>query len=164
MVLHCGINDIRNRSPGRLENDPDPADVGAHFDILQRKVLDIKALCPKIAIFVSPILPTKSTNLNLRVVEFNEHLSEFLMNNRSGEGVRSFDFNPLADWKTGVLREDYGVYDTESNCYNRKDSLHLGKNGIRLLAKTLRDGVLKRKVTSASYRRVLDNRPGNFKT
>ena len=164
VVLHCGINDIRNRSPGRLENDPDPADVGAHFDILQRKVLDIKALCPKIAIFVSPILPTKSTNLNLRVVEFNEHLSEFLMNNRSGEGVRSFDFNPLADWKTGVLREDYGVYDTESNCYNRKDSLHLGKNGIRLLAKTLRDGVLKRKVTSASYRRVLDNRPGNFKT
>ena len=46
----------------------------------------------------------------------------------------------------------------------KKDSLHLGKNGIRLLAKTLRDAVLKRKVTSASYRRVLDNRPGNFKT
>ena len=164
VVLHCGINDIRNRSPGRLEDDPDPADVGAHFDILQSKVMDIKALCPKIAIFVSPILPTKSTNLNQRVVEFNDILDKFLMNDRNGEGVRSFNFNPLADWKTGLLREDYGVYDTEKNCYNKKDSLHLGKNGIRLLAKTLRDAVLKRKVTSASYRRVLDNRPGNFKT
>ena len=164
VIIHCGINDIRNRSPGRLPNDPEPADIQANFSILRKKVLDIKALCPKIAVFVSPILPTKSVNLNSRAVEFNQHLTEFLLNDSRSEGVRSFDLNPLADWKTGALREEFGVYDTQNSCYNRKDSLHLGKNGIRLLAKTFRDGVLRKKVTSASYRRVLDNVPGNFKT
>ena len=163
VILHCGINDIRNRSPGRLPTDPDPADVEAHFDILRKKVLDIKALCPNIAIFVSPILPTKSENLNRRVVEFNEHLTQFMQHDRRSEGIRSFNMNPLADWKTGLLREDFGVYDTQNSCYNRKDSLHLGKNGIRLLAKTFRDGVLKKKVTGASYRRVLDRVSGNFR-
>ena len=164
VIIHCGINDIRNRSPGRLPNDPEPDDISTNFSILQKKVLAIKALCPRISIFVSPILPTKSPNLNNRAVEFNQHLTEFLLNDTRSEGVRSFNFNPLADWKTGALREEFGVYDTQKNCFNTKDSLHLGKSGIRLLAKTLRDGVLRKKVSSASYRRVLDNRPGNFKT
>ena len=163
VILHCGVNDIRNRSPGRLQSDPEPADIGSHFSILQQKVLEIKTMCPRIAIFISPLLPTKSLNLNRRVIEFNEHLTEFLQNDCRSEGIRSFNFNPLADWKTGTLREDYGVYDTHNKCYNSKDSLHLGKDGIRLLAKTLRDGVLRRKVTSTSYRRVLDITPGNFR-
>ena len=121
-------------------------------------------MCPKILdIFISPLLPTKSLNLNRRVIEFNEYLTDFQLNNSGSEGVRSFDFNPLADWKTGALKEDFGVYDTQNNCYNTRDSLHLGKNGIRFLAKTIRDGVLRKKVTSTSYRRVLDNIPGNFR-
>lgn len=163
VILHCGINDIRNRSPGRLPTDPEPADVEAHFDILRKKVLDIKALCPRIAIFVSPILPTKSENLNRRVVEFNEHLDQFMIHDHRSEGIRSFNMNPLADRKTGLLREDFGVYDTQNSCYNKRDSLHLGKSGIRLLAKTFRDGVLRKKLTGASYRRVLDRVTGNFR-
>lgn len=54
VILHCGINDIRNRSPGRLHNDPDPEDINAHFENMKKKVQDIKALCPRIAIFLSP--------------------------------------------------------------------------------------------------------------
>ena len=163
VILHCGVNDIRNRSPGRLPDDPEPDDIGSNFRILRQKVVDIRTLCPKISIFISPLLPTKSLHLNRRVINFNEHLTEFLSNDLKSEGVRSFNFNPLVDWKTGVLREEYGVYDTQNKCYNTKDSLHLGKSGIRLLAKTLRDGVLQRRVTSTSYRRVLDSTPGNFR-
>ena len=42
VLLHCGINDIRDKSPGRISSDPDPTDVEEHFNILVTKIKEIK--------------------------------------------------------------------------------------------------------------------------
>ena len=159
IVIHCGINDIRDNSPGRTENDPEPTDVKSHFELLARKVSLIKQMCPLSSIVVNPLLPTKNQRLNQRVLEFNALLFEFLANDVRGEGVRSSNLSAFVDEQWGVLREEYGVWDTRSNSYNKRDILHLGRQGIRLLAKTIRENVFTKLVTSRSYSSTLTNHP-----
>ena len=155
VLLHCGINDIRNKSPGRLPSDADPMDVEAHFTLLVEKIKEIKALCPYTSIFVSPILPTKNAKLNRRVVQFNSLLFEFVSDNEYSGGVRSLDFSEFVDYNTDTLREDLGTWDSQNNCLSKKDILHLGKVGIRLLAKVVRESLLNKKTTTRSYKDTL---------
>ena len=159
IVIHCGINDIRDNSPGRTESDPEPTDVKAHFELLARKVSLIKQMCPLSSIVVNPLLPTKNQRLNQRVLEFNALLFNFLANDVRGEGVRSSNLSAFVDEQWGVLREEYGVWDSRSNAYNKRDILHLGKQGIILLAKTIRESVHTKLVTSRSYSSTLTSHP-----
>ena len=154
VLLHCGINDIRDKSPGRISSDPDPSDVEEHFNILVTKIKEIKELCPYISITVSPILPTKSLKLNHRVVTFNRYLQHYLMNDDASEGVRVVNLEGFVS-EAGILRENLGVYDTRTDCYNKKDILHLGKTGIRMLAKLFRDNILHKFSTKRSYSKVV---------
>ena len=72
--------------------------------------------------------------------ELNALLFNFLANDVRGEGVRSSNLSAFVDEQWGVLREEYGVWDSRSNAYNKRYILHLGKS-IRLLAKTVRESV-----------------------
>ena len=155
IVIHCGINDIRDNSPGRQMSDPQPTEVKEHFNNLIQKIENIKNMCPNSSIVVNPLLPTKSQNLNQRVLKFNSLLFEFLANDIRGEGVRSTNFREFVDHEHGVLKEEYGVWDTKSNNYSKRDILHMGKLGIRLLARIIRDSVYTKLVTSRSYSSTL---------
>ena len=75
IVIHCGINDMRDNSAGRTESDPEPTDVKAHFELLARKVSLVKQMCPLSSKVVNPLLPTINQRLNQRVLEFNAHFS-----------------------------------------------------------------------------------------
>ena len=74
IVIHCGINDIRDNSPGRQMSDPQPTEVKEHFNNLIQKIENIKNMCPNSSIVVNPLLPTKSQNLNQCVLKFNSLL------------------------------------------------------------------------------------------
>ena len=160
VLLHCGINDIRNKSPGRLPSDADPMDVEAHFSLLTEKIQQIKSLCPYISIYVSPILPTKNFKLNKRVVQFNSLLFDFVANNDTSEGVRCLDFSEFVDNDMGTLKEELGTWDSQNNCRSKKDILHLGKVGVRLLAKVVKQSILHKYVSKRSYRDALSQNLG----
>ena len=154
-IIHCGINDIRDRSPGREPTDPEPSDVEEHFNNLILKIKDIKKLCPYTSIVISPILPTKSIKLNQRVVKFNRLLTHYIMHDKASEGVRSINLEHFVN-EEGTLMEKLGVWDTQLNSYNKKDILHLGKFGIRMLANVFRESVLHKFTTSRSYSSATD--------
>lgn len=160
VLLHCGINDIRDKSPGRLSNDAEPTDIDAHFALLTQKIQEIKSLCPYTSVFVSPILPTKNLKLNKRVVQFNSLLFDFLATNDISDGVRCLNFEEFVDQNSNTLREDLGTWDSENSCPNKKDILHLGKNGIRLLAKLVKQSVLHKFITKRSYKNVVRHNLG----
>ena len=69
--------------------------------------------------------------------------------------MRSCNFSSFLDGNLGVLREDLGVWDVNAGFYSKKDILHLGRYGIRLLASVLSDCVLSKTVTSRSYSSTL---------
>lgn len=157
VVVHCGINDLRDSSPGRLETDPEPTDIAAHFQKLAEKVSAIKVLCPYASVHVSPVLPTRNLKLNQRVVAFNQMLFDFVANDKRGEGVKCLNFNQFLDANTGVLRDDLRVWDTQAGCYSRRDILHLGRVGVRLLAGCVREIIFDNHITSRSYSNVAQN-------
>ena len=107
-------------------------------------------MCPNSSIVVNPLLQTKSQKLNQRVLEYNSLLFEFLANDNHGEGVRSTNFTEHGD-----LKEEYGVSDTTNTIYSKRDILHMGKQGIRLLAKIIRNSVYTKLANSRSYSSTL---------
>ena len=157
IIIHCGVNDIRDNSPGRQPSDPQPTDTEAHFENLVGKMSIIKQMCPLSSITINPLLPTKNKRLNDRVLKFNDLLFNFLANDQRGEGIRSANLSMFVDEEHGVLREDYGVWDNRISAYSKRDILHLGKLGIRILAKVMRDSVHTKLVTSRSYSSTLSH-------
>ena len=73
---------------------------------------------------------------------------EFLANDEHGEGVRSTNLSGFVDDDLGVLREESGVWDTRTSAYSKRDILHLGRIGIRLLAKVVRESIHTKLVTA----------------
>ena len=141
IIIHVGINDIRDRSPGRKDSDPAPSDIKSHFTRLKEKIELIQLLCPRSSIIVSSILPTKLHTLNYRAKIFNRLLNNYVFNDNPGICIMNHKRFMLND----SLNPEYGCYK------NTKDVLHLGMHGIRLLAKTFKDNVL-------PYRRHIDGR------
>ena len=141
IILHVGINDLRDRSPGRKSSDPAPWDVKNHFMRFQQKIEHIQLLCPKSSIIVSSVLPTMIDVLNNRAGRFNRYLCDYVFNLNSNIRIISHD----EFVQDGALNPVYGCYQ------NIHDKLHLGKQGIKKLAKSFKDNAL-------SYRRRTDIR------
>ena len=141
IVIHVGINDIRDRSPGRKDDDPAPTDINAHFLRLKHNIELIKLMCPKSSLIISLVLPTKLHILNDRAGIFNRFICNYVYNvNPTIRVITHKDFV-----LNGALNPVYGCY------FNKQDKLHLGKCGIRMLAKAFKDNVL-------PYRRHIDGR------
>ena len=68
IVIHCGFNDLKDSSPGRLPTDPEPTHIHAHFQTITEKICEIKSICSYSSKHVSPILPTRTSKLNKRTV------------------------------------------------------------------------------------------------
>ena len=147
VLIHCGINDLRDKSPGRLPTDPHPCDVEQHLSVLTEKIEEVRSLCPYATILVSPILPTKSLNLNQRALQFNALLMDHMNRDPKYKGLQLLDLNEFVD-RSGVLREELGCWDSQKKCYNTRDILHLGRQGVRTLANVIRKSLLTKKFRS----------------
>lgn len=141
IIVHVGINDIRDRSPGRKGSDPAPSDIKGHFMRLKERVELIQLLCPQSSLIVSSVLPTKLHILNYRAEIFNRLLHNYVYNDNPGLRIINHKQFMLND----SLNAEYGCYK------NTQDVLHLGKLGIRQLAMTFMNNAL-------PYRRLRDGR------
>ena len=146
IVLHTGINNIKNRNRKSTQT---------LSSILESKCKNILAVYPRSKIYLSLLLPTKLQSLNYRVREFNSILHDI---SHSIKNVNVID-HPLAELcdAQGCLRGEFGRYDREANGPLTRDTLHLGKKGLRLFAKTIKSCVVGRPGSRAA-------RPGQQET
>ena len=77
------------------------------------------------------------------------------MHDKASEGVRAMNLENFVN-SEGTLIENLGVWDTQLSAYNKKDILHLGKYGIRMLAKVFRESVFHKFTTRRSYSSASD--------
>ena len=132
IILHVGVNDLRDKSPGRRKDDPDSRNVRAHFDNFVDKIREIRTLCRGSCLIISPIIPTKLVALNNRACHFNRLLWDYVA--RFATNVMILDFHCFLN-NQGFLDDTLGVYNKPW------DKVHLGRLGIRLLAKVIKDCV-----------------------
>ena len=131
VIIMCGVNDIK---VGSVKNQ---SDVRAVYNKLKCKVEAISKLNRKAKILVCPVLPTKSGQLNKKVISFNRLIfTDLVMNNYGVSIVHGFnDFVNPAD---GLLRRDLAKP-------NIQDFLHLNDKGVKFLASNIKTSIFQRK-------------------
>ena len=67
VLVHVGINNLKRK----YANELGIVDINSAFNEWLAKVVQIKQVCPYSRIIVSPVLPTKIRDLNLRAEKFN---------------------------------------------------------------------------------------------
>ena len=142
VVVMCGINNLKQPS---IRNN---CDVRACFDTLCCKIREIQQLNGRASVFICPILPTKSHDLNRRAKFFNHLIfTELLPCNLSLMLVTGF----------GDFLDQNGLLAGEFANQNPRDHLHLNySRGAAVLASCIKSaiflrlngGVDKRKRTS----------------
>ena len=138
VIIHTGVNDINVFNPVR-------ADVLARE--LERKCSDIHKRYPTTKIFLSPALPTKDYNLNMRISDFNEHVVSL---SKKHHNLILIDNSIFLDSHTALLKDDY-------HSMRHGDLLHLGKHGLRRFAVSLKSYVLGKSLNihrSLNYRQA----------
>ena len=130
VVVLVGVNDLKQ---------PDvkcTADVKQVYSRFEHKIKQIKLINKKCKIFVVPALPTKSAALNLKVMDFNQHLIWDLPNTCADvshvSGVARF-----LDERSGLL--------SESLSKSRDDPLHISPGGKALLVRLMKDAIFARR-------------------
>jgi alkylated DNA repair dioxygenase AlkB len=126
LVLHVGINDL---------SDPNckPLEELAHE--YETRCKDILNIYPKMLVFISLILPTKSSYLNVRANEFNMYLANMAS---KYQNMSLINHMYLVD-SQGFLNPTYGRYE---NGRPSNDSVHLGSAGYRIFVNNMRDTVI----------------------
>ena len=130
IVIHTGINNVKmhNRKSNRTL-------IGE----LQSKCASIHDIYPRCKIYISMLLPTKSNTLNYRIREFNNLLVDMVHSHRNVYLIEHPDFSG----EQGLLKDKCGRF--RDGLPNPIDTLHLGKMGIRLFAKQIKDRILESK-------------------
>ena len=141
IILHTGINNIKN--PYNRKSN------AALISSLRSKCDDIAHTYPKARVFISLLLPSKSTSLNFQVRQFNNNLIDFAFVRKN---VFIIDHPTFGD----VLSDSYGRWDTSGNraCPNVRDTLHLGKKGLNKFAFHMKTAVMgrrKRRTNAPGY-------------
>ena len=131
VIIHTGINNIKVRN--RQSNK----ELG---NVLENKCKNILSTYPRTKIHLSLLLPTKLASLNHVVRDFNNIIYEIAHSNKN---IKIID-HPLGELcdGNGCLKDQLGRFDHASNAPLTRDTLHLGKRGLRLLAKTLKSSVV----------------------
>ena len=127
IVIHTGINSINN-SKYRKSNR-------YLINVLESKCRNISEVYPRAKIYVSLLLPTRFRTLNYQVREFNELILEMTYSLRN---VYVIDNSLFGD----VLCDEHGRWDTVNQRPNTADALHLGKKGMRILAKNIKSTIM----------------------
>ena len=127
IVIHTGINNVKlqNRKSNRTL-----------IRELQSKCASIHNIYPKCKIYISMLLPTKSNAINYRIREFNNLLLDMAHSQRNIYLIEHPDFSG----EGGLLKDRFGTF--RDGVPNSIDTLHLGKMGIRVFAKEIKDRIL----------------------
>jgi alkylated DNA repair dioxygenase AlkB len=132
IVLHTGVNDIKHRSRKSSQR------LG---DELYYKCKRIMEVYPRCKIYLSLLLPTKLSSLNYRVKELNNIMQE-MSHSHKNVYVLDNDISQYCD-KSGVLMSVLGRHDKATGRPLDHDALHLGKQGLRLLARAIRSNIVR---------------------
>ena len=121
IILHVGINNLNNRHGSRTE-----VDVSSTFDQWLTKIIEIRNICTRTNLIISPILPKKSRILNSRAKAFNSLLFSCI-----NSCWTTLDFTCFVN-DNGLLDENYSK--KRKPVLGRRDSIHLSYLGIAKLA------------------------------
>ena len=116
---------------------------------MEKKCKNILEVYPRSRIYLSLLLPTKLDTLNYRIKELNSMLIEF---SHSYRNINIIDHprSTLCD-RTGCLKSELGRYDRNTGFPLDSDSLHLGKNGYRMFAKNIKEGIFGKRRATTRY-------------
>ena len=128
VVVLCGINNIKSRY---IQNSDD---IKGLYTSLMHKVDEIRLFNKKANIFVCPILPTKSAELNKRALEFNRYILHDLRQSCPGVSL-VLGFDEFLD-QDGYLAKDKSF---------TGDHLHLNMAGVRQLADLIKSSIASQK-------------------
>ena len=132
-VIHTGINNLNGNGRFRKSNK-------ALIDILEQKIVNISETYKRAKIHVSLLLPSRLDALNSRIRDFNNLLLDMTCKlNQVSIIEHSLFGDKLSDIHGRWTPDSEG-----SNTYIPRldDTLHLGKVGIRLLAKSIKQNVV----------------------
>ncbi len=147
VVIVCGINDLREGSVGRHSSTN--IDFDKTFSELKDKIDTIVCLKKNINVFISPILPTRSSVLNSRAVTFNNLIYSKIID-QNYYRCNMLNVSSLCDatYRTNLL----------DPAYSRGDMVHLNHRGTRRLATIIKDAIFL-KYNSGKGGRVNSRKP-----
>ena len=131
VVLLCGINDIKHPSIKT------PADIKRIFNRYVEKLTLIQTVNKRAHVFICPLLPTKSSELNRKVLSFNHLIFSQLLPTNFGVSLVS-GFDSLVD-ENGLLSQHLSK---RVNRFGNADYLHLNWKGTAKLASFIKNTVL----------------------
>ena len=135
VVVHCGVNDIKNPEVKSLDHVRDV------YAGLKHKVSQIMRLNKRAKVSVSLLLPTKHDVCNEKVSNFNKFLSNDLGNSFDGK-VRIIDhFRNFTDHR-GQLSQHLS---RDVNRSQEPDWLHLNEAGLRVLSVAIKNSIFEYK-------------------
>lgn len=138
VILMVGTNDMKNKL-----NDSQIRDVYKEY---KTKVGLIRKYNKKCRIFICPILPTESHDINRRINIFNSYIFNDLVQCNLNVTLINGFMNFL-DRQTNLLRSDL----------SKRDILHLNHRGISLLVRLLKEGLFRNRGNAISSPRLYSN-------
>ena len=132
VFIMCGTNNLR------CEYVKQKSDVTAVVDQLKDKLIEIKQLCPKVKLFVIPVMPSRISKMNHNIGLYNELVDQMLFDNFPDvwfEGIYNFLDNK------GLL----SIKLTRQN-----DEIHLNDRGIAKLVTYMKSCVFWREKSESS--------------
>ena len=132
LVIHCGINDLRNDNhlpiPVLMTN-------------LANKCLALGSKFAKMKIHISMLLPTKDPGLNSMVSEFNRRIKDF---SDKHTNIMIIPHHNLAN-SSGMLTHELGRHKHDGGAM-MFDTVHLGSKGISIFCANIKSCIFKKKV------------------
>ena len=132
ILIHTGVNNIKSQS--RKSNK-------TLVNELEVKCKNICEVYPRTKLFISMLLPTKSSSLNYRVNELNNLILDMSFKYKNILVIDNADFGGI----NGNLKGEFGRWDVKNNCPNSVDILHLGIGGICKFVKKIKSSLIKSK-------------------
>ena len=142
IVVMVGTNDLKNSM-----TDTEILDL---YKLYKLKVTQIRQYSPKSKIFVCPVLPTKSSVVNQRVLTFNKYIcNDLIQSNLKALLVEGF-FEFL-NRQSYLLRNDLAVSEVS-------DILHINNTkGVRLLVRLVKQAIFRAKRSKTIDGRLFSN-------
>ncbi len=138
IVINTGINNITDDN--RQSNS-------ALIKSLKTKCEQIQKVYPRAKLFISLLLPTKSSYLNVRVNEFNNHILDMSFNRKNMFVID----NSILGLDKGSLSPRYGRH-YSNGMPNANDVVHLGRDGLRIFSKNIKSCIMNRGVSQSRER------------
>ena len=142
VVIMAGTNDLKKNISDQ--------EICELYKIYKTKISHIRKYNPKCKILICPVLPTKSSIINERILKFNKFLWEDLLKSNLKANVVE-GFIEFVDRQSALLRSDLAVDDIN-------DILHINSTkGVRLLVSLIKKAIFRAKQSKTVNGRTYAN-------